>query len=524
MPHRISRREVIQGGAAALAAAALLPSVARASTPRDLPDPTPPPPVLGPTQPPKGLAAVNAVLSGTGVYIGNDWFDWSEDARLYAMATVKSWGYNFITPKVGGYGRTWYRDEDHLRRWYDAAKGIGLAFAPFIYCTPDSRVADARISAQIARVCGIANLDLEDEWGPNEKGATPGYRGAAMAELGRVYRAEAGDLPIIANGYGDPITRFGPAGTGFPNAEVAEWADVYSPQWYIGVYSRYHKGGVKAALDWGEDEVHQAMGPNFPICPSVDLNCSYTPDHLLPLNDTKAMMDRLRATYNAPIFVWQYMVITPQHTQALLGAPKIANVRLGKIQATSFSVVWDTNIPALSTLTSKAPGDASPKTSQSDRLALTHSEGISKLEPGTNCLVTVQSTTGGGASATVPLTVATAPSAGGVFVQSAQAARDAQGHVVVTLLIGNSGRDDVKDVTVTSLSADGGDLISPKLLPYDIGPLAHRDWSGSTFDRAEMSVVLTNIVPLTTTLTLHVAGTTDSGAAWKSDIPVGLPA
>jgi len=514
MPLQVTRRQAIRGAALALATSALPPAAAQTPLPTFTP-PAPPQTAV----PPRGMAAVVAALgSGVGVYVGNDWADWDDAARRFALAKIRAWGFDFVCPKVGGYGRTWYRDEAHLRSWADAARGVGLGFVPFIYTIPETGDADARIAAQMARAVGIACVDIEDEWGSHEKGAPPGYRGAQMASFGRIYRQEAGDLPIIVTGYGDPITRFGPAGTAFPNAEMAAWMDAYSPQWYIGVYSRYHKGGVGAALDWGKEECRQALGADFPTCPSVDLSCLYTPDGLFPLPDTRTMMETLRA-YHAPIFVWEYGLMTPAHAESLLGPPDVRNVRVGRSRRDSLLVVWDTHVPARSTLTCR-PTAGETKTSRGNALELTHSGGAEKLSPGTAYLVTVQSSTGGGSSPLVPLTVATAPATAGVFVQSALAARAAQGHVVLTLLVANSADAEALDVQVTSLSVEGGAILSPAPLPYALGVLGKRDWSASTRDRTELEVVVTGLPATARLLTLRIGGTATGGKTWAATLPV----
>ena len=516
MPLRVTRRQAIRGTALALAASAL---PASAQTP--LPTFTPPAPPQT-IAPPHGLAAVVAAIgSGVGVYVGNDWADWDDTARRFALAKVRAWGFDFICPKVGGYGRTCYRDEAHLRSWTEAARGVGLGFVPFIYTIPETGDADARICAQMARTVGIACVDMEDEWGSAEKGTVPGYHGAEMASFGRIYRSEAGALPIIVTGYGDPITRFGPAATAYPNAEMTVWMDAYSPQWYIGVYSRYKKGGVKAALDWGKDECRQALGADFPTCPSVDLSCSYTPDGLFPLADTRAMMESLRA-YNAPIFVWEYGLMTPAHAESLLGPPDVRNVRVGRSRRDSLAVVWDTHVPARSVVTCRPPFGET-KTSRGDALELTHSGGAEKLMPGTVCLVTVQSLSGGGASPVVPLTVATAPATPGVFVQSALAARAPLGHVVLTLLIANSAEAEASEVQVTSLAVEDGTILSPTPLPYTLGALGKRDWQASTRDRAALEVVVTGLAAASLQLMLRVGGTAAGGKAWAAVLPVAVP-
>ena len=170
MPLRITRRQAIQGAVAALATGTLPPASAQAA----LPTFTPPAAPQTIAQP-RGLAAVVAALgSGVGVYVGNDWADWDDAARQFAMAKIRAWGFDFVCPKVGGYGRTCYQDEAHLRGWAESARGIGLGFVPFLYTIPETGDADARICAQMARTVGIACVDMEDEWGSAEKGAVPG--------------------------------------------------------------------------------------------------------------------------------------------------------------------------------------------------------------------------------------------------------------------------------------------------------------------------------------------------------------
>lgn len=514
MPQRLSRRQVLNGGLSALVAGAALPAAAQAP----LSTWTPLTPPVGAVPSPRGLAAVTSVLSGVGVYVGNDWYDWDDNARRYAMARVRAWGFDFICPKVGGYARTTYRDEGHLRGWVEAARSIGLGFAPFIYSIPETSVGDARICAQIANVVGIANVDLEDEWGAREKGQTAGYQGAAMSEFGRIFREEAGDKPIIANGYGDPITRFGVGAAGFPNPEMAAWADAYSPQWYIGVYSRYHKGGVPAALAWGRDEVRQALGAEFPITPSIDLSCTYTPDGMLPLPDTLALMAEMRL-YHSPIFVWEYNLMTPAYAEALLGPPDVRNIRVGRSRSTSFSVLWDSHVPARAALTWKLP-DGSVKQAQNKALGLTHAEGADKLAPGTAYAVTVQSQSGGGVSPVVPLTVATAPVTPGIYAQSAAATRRADGHVVVTVTLLNSADTEMLNLQVTGVTVEGGTLLSPVAWPYTLGTVGNRDWQASARDRAELPLIITGVPAGAATLTVRLTGNSAGGQPWAAAMPV----
>src|SRR5689334_16263967 len=97
----LSRRQVLRGGLAALAAGAALPAALAARAEPPLPAATAPAASLSPGAP-RGLAAVTRVLSGVGVYVGNDWLDWNEDARRFAMARVRAFGFDFLCPKVGG--------------------------------------------------------------------------------------------------------------------------------------------------------------------------------------------------------------------------------------------------------------------------------------------------------------------------------------------------------------------------------------------------------------------------------------
>ncbi len=513
----LTRRQILQGGVAALATAALPSAAARAG---DLSSDTPSPPALDVT-PPRGLAAVTSQLNGVGVYVGNGWYDWDDAMRRFVLAKVRGWGFDFICPKVGGYGRTWYRDGAQLRGWAEAARGVGLGFIPFLYTIPETGEADARLAAQMANTVGIVCVDMEDEWGAAEKTGTPGYKGAQMAAFGRVYRQEAGPRPVIVTGYGDPITRFGSADAGFPYAEMAAWADAYSPQWYIGVYARYHKGGVGAALDWAEGECRQTLGAGFPLAPSVDLECSYTPDGLFPLADTGLLMARMRA-YTAPVFVWEYGLMTPAHAEVLLGPPAVKNVRVGVSSPSAFSVTWDTHVPSRAGLTCLVPGGAAARTSLGTALGLTQTAGMDKLSPGTACLVTVEASSGAGASPAVPLTVVTAPAVPGVFVQSALAARDPQGHVALTLMVANSADADLAGVTVSRLSVAGGTVLSPAL-PLGLGALGRRDWEASTRDRAALTVIVSGLAPAASEMTVDVAGVAAGGAAWAATLPVTLP-
>ncbi len=498
----LTRRQMIQVGIAGVAAGTLLPAIASETKlyPFD--------PVVERGTVPRGMAAVTSVLQGVGVYIGNEWLDWSEDARRFVLARIRSWGFDFVCPKIGGYTMTWYTGQAQLLGWAEAARAVGLGFVPFLYTIPETRVGDAQMAAEMANVTGIAVIDMEDEWGAKEKDLPQGYKGAEMAEFGRIYRALS-DKPVIVTGYGDPITRFGKAAVGFPYAEMAAWADAYSPQWYIGVYRRYHTGGVKAALDWGKDECNQVLGPFFPICPSIDLECIYTPDHLFPLPDTLELMAAMR-TYGAPVFVWEYGTMTGQHAEALLGAPRIENVRVGRSRETAISATWDTHVPARATLTCMR-GSTVVHTSRANTLELSQSLSAGSLTAGMPYTVSITADTGGGASAPQKLTVCTAPHVPGVFVNSAVANADGAGQILATLALANNTGSTVQDAQIVAITAENGVVMSPAVLPVSIGSIAARE-------QVLTEVVLT--AAAVQQVTLHVSGSYGAGTTWSASVPL----
>jgi hypothetical protein len=240
------------------------------------------------------LGAITNVLWGTGLYIGNEFQGWSDTTRQNVFAQVRNWGFGFVCPKVGGYGSTWYSSDQQLLNWRNWAHGVGLGFVPFIYSVPGSSTRDAQICSEIGNDCGIVVVDMEDE-----------YAGAngAMTNFGQVFRSLNPNTPIIVTGYGDPITRFG--GGGWPFAEMAYWADGYSPQWYYGVWSVYHNSGVKAAINWADGQCAQAFGASFPLCPSLSIYSGYTSSGILPTGDITTG-ENYAKNWKAPIFWWEY--------------------------------------------------------------------------------------------------------------------------------------------------------------------------------------------------------------------------
>lgn len=265
------------------------------------------------------LAAVQAALYGTGLFVGNNG-DGLTDAQWLAKFTqVANWGFDFICPKVGGYGSTWYSDYTQLLNWKAMANSVGLQYAPFIYSVPNSAVSDARICSQIANNCGIAIVDMEDEWA--------GYN-TAMTTFGSTYRKYSPDVPILVSGYGDPISRFGSV-TAWPNAQMAAWADAYSPQWYFGVWGPYggHANNVKAAINWGDGQCATAYGNSFPLVPEFDFASAYSSNSRLPAGDVVTAQNYGKL-WKAPVFWWYDGYMTNAYATAILPQDVSSSVRV----------------------------------------------------------------------------------------------------------------------------------------------------------------------------------------------------
>jgi hypothetical protein len=237
----------------------------------------------------------------------------------------------------------------------------------------------------------------------------------------------------------------------------------------------------------------------------------------MPLSDVIEMMGEL-AVYNAPVFAWEYAQMTGPHAEALLGPPAIGGVRVGRGRQKSFSVAWDTQVPARGWLGCKMP-DGTVKTVQSDDLQLTQSLSLNGLAPGTAYLATIQADTVAGATPDVPLTVATAPETDAVYIQSAIAVPQPEGHVAITLAFANSGAD--AQVSVTAVTIDGATLLSPASWPVEIGTVAGADFLGAGPASAMISLV---VIPAlnATQLTVHVSCQTAGGAGWSAPLPVAL--
>jgi hypothetical protein len=247
------------------------------------------------------------VLWGTGLYVGNEYYNWSDSTKASVAAQIRSWGFDFMCPKVGGYGSTWYYSDDQLRSWRDAAWSVGLGYAPFIYSIPSTYDRDAQICSEITNAVGVAVVDMEDEWA---------YAYSQMSAFGSVYRFYNPYDPIIVTGYGDPITRFG-AGV-FPAAQMTAWADGYSPQWYYGVGSYYYYYGVIAAINWADNECGETFGWNYALCPSMSIYTIYWSGGILPYGDIQTG-EQYAWNWGAPIFWWEYSDMNGTLANACLG-------------------------------------------------------------------------------------------------------------------------------------------------------------------------------------------------------------
>lgn len=277
------------------------------------------------------LTAIQAALYGTGLFVGNDG-DGLSDAQWLALFTkISNWGFDFVCPKVGGYGSTWYSGYTQLQYWKAMANSVGLQYAPFIYSVPNSAVSDAKICSQIANNCGIAVVDMEDEWA--------GYN-TAMTTFGTTYRQYSPDVPILVSGYGDPITRFGSA-TAWPNSQMAAWADGYSPQWYFGVWGAYggNANNVEAAINWGDAQCATAYGDSFPLVPEFDFASAYTSNSRLPVGDVVTAQNYGKL-WKAPIFWWYDGYMTGAYATAILPQDVSGSVSIAA-EPMWYSPVWN---------------------------------------------------------------------------------------------------------------------------------------------------------------------------------------
>jgi hypothetical protein len=240
------------------------------------------------------LGAITKQLWGTGLFIGNEFEEWSNSTRRSVFSRIRGWKFDFVCPKVGGYGTTWYSSDSELRDWRNWAHDVGLGFVPFIYSVPGSSTRDAEICSELGNDCGIVVVDMEVE-----------YRGAnsAMANFGNVFRKHNPRTPIIVTGLGDPVYAYGAGG--WPFKEMAYWADGYGPQWYYGEWLVYHESGVKAAINWGDSSCAQAFGDNFPLIPALSIYTVYTNSGILPLRDITTG-ENYAKNWKAPIFWWEY--------------------------------------------------------------------------------------------------------------------------------------------------------------------------------------------------------------------------
>lgn len=281
------------------------------------------------------LAAMNAAIPGkpgfpaTGLYIGNEFYNKSDSTIQSWFNQIAAWGFQFVCPKVGGYGKVWYSNTQYpggtpttsrLATWNTMAKNAGLTLVPFLYSIPNSTVDpnehiyDAKNAAAIANICGVVVIDMEGEWG--KSGST--YYNSQMTAFGSTYRALAPDKPIIVTGYGDPITYFG-AASYFPYTQMKVWADGYSPQWYFGYWNPYAKtpnaANVRATINWGAGQCGTAMGSSYPLAPSLGI---YNSKGVMPLDDMHTAEIYARR-WRAPIFWWEFTDMNANVAAACLG-------------------------------------------------------------------------------------------------------------------------------------------------------------------------------------------------------------
>ena len=255
------------------------------------------------------LSSITSVLFGSGLYIGNEFEYWTETQMQTAFEQIRSWGFHFICPKVGGYGETWYTSDSQLQQWRTWAIQVGLGFVPFIYSVPSSYSRDADICSEIANDCGIVVVDMESEWE-----SSSGEYNSDMAGFGTEYLKNSANIPIVVTGYGDPTYAF----SGWPYSEMAAWAAGYSPQWYYGEWAEYNSYGVVSGVNWGDNFCAEAFGNNFPMIPSVSVYSAYASSGYLPNSDI-AVGANYTSLWKAPVIWWEYGGMTASRAAACLG-------------------------------------------------------------------------------------------------------------------------------------------------------------------------------------------------------------
>ncbi|HEY3268623.1 MAG TPA: dockerin type I domain-containing protein [Armatimonadota bacterium] len=316
------------------------------------------------------LSAVNALLSGVGLYIGIEWGSWTDARRQQAISEASNWGFAFLSPKIATEGgKTWYSSGAQLDNWIAWCSAAGIKFFPYSYVNPSTggtgtTVATnraAQIAGDIAQHCGLVLVDMEAEW--QTDGAT--YYGPQMAAFGTAYRSVCPNTPIVVTGFGDPKTVQGSA---WPYTEMRSFADAYAPQWYYPWWSWYRgtKGvaGVKNVIDTCYSQCAGYFGSAYPMLPNAawenDPSDAATPAALPDLYAGTAYMRK----FNAPIIWWEYQYMTRAIASALVGygyftdqpVPSGSPARPSAIVASSGSVASAGSV----TLTINIGGPAPP--------------------------------------------------------------------------------------------------------------------------------------------------------------------
>lgn len=249
--------------------------------------PPPPPPAIDPRLA-KLQAQIGAAKVGvyTGVYTAN--YSWAQFEGI--AVDLKNKGADFALVKMGEGGQVWHGGGFAGIRAQFVKHGLGCA--AYWYCLPGGGQAQIDHCATLAQQVGMITLDVEDEY--------KGQGAALQALLDGVCNA-APDAVVIVTGYGDPIFAFGNT---FPHAVIRNSKiTAYQPQAYFGVWSRYLRDGVHAALQWCDDECGLAYGQSIVLQPAINVQ------------GVRSLLDFQEAghfwrPFQASVVIWEYQQVT----------------------------------------------------------------------------------------------------------------------------------------------------------------------------------------------------------------------
>jgi hypothetical protein len=421
------------------------------------------------------LTAVNAAMSGVGLYLGLEFSGWNDTQRKAAINNVSNWGFAFLSPKIADEGgNTWYSSTTQLDNWILWCSQAGIKFFPFTYVDPDTGGTGtttatnraAAIAAEIAQHNGIVLVDMEAEW----QSSSDAY-GPNMTAFGTAYRSAAPNLPIVVTGFGDPTSVLG---SSWPYAEMKSFADAYAPQWYFSWWNWYlnTKGtaGVKNAIDTCYNQCKTYFGSTYPMVPNGSWTVSDGSTGSIALPDLYAATAYMKK-FNAPIIWWEYKNMTRAIASAIVGygyftdqpVPTGSPSRPAAIVTSASSVAGGTQVTFTVNLGGPAPpGGQAIGLSSSNSSVLPVPATITAVRGSTSASVTV---TAGSVSADTQVTLTATNTATGATVSTAKSITVTPGYNPLTNLTldpGNvvAGQTSTGTVTLSGPAPAGGETIS----------------------------------------------------------------